>query len=58
MRNVDDLILEAIEDITHPYKNPICKYINVSTKTQKLFIENQIVILLVSNKIRNKKQCR
>ena len=31
------------------------KYLNVSTETEKLYIENRIDILLESNKIRNKK---
>ena len=38
-----------------PDKNSICKYLNVSTETEKLYIENQIDVLLESNKIGNKK---
>ena len=37
-------------------KNSICKYLNVSTETEKLYIENRIDVLLESNKIRNKLQ--
>ena len=37
-----------------PDKNSICKYLHVSTKTEKLYIENRIDGLLESNKIRNK----
>ena len=60
METVDDFIFDAIEVVRgryhkRPNKNSICKYLNVSTKTEKLYIENQIDVLLESNKIRNKK---
>ena len=59
-KNVDDLIFDAVEAARgrfhkRPDKNSICKYLNVSTETEKLYIENWIDILLESNKIRNKK---
>ena len=38
-----------------PDKNSICKYLNVSTETEKLYIENRIDVLIESNKIRKKK---
>ena len=61
--NVDDLIFDAIDAVRgrfhkRPDKNSICKYLNVSTETEKLYIENWIDVLLISNKIRNKEfQC-
>ena len=60
METVDDLIFDAIEAVRgryhkRPDKNSICKYLNVSTETEKLYIENRIDVLLESNKIRNKK---
>ena len=56
---VDDLIFDANEAVRgrfhqRPDKNSICKYLNVSTETEKLYIENRIDVLLESNKIRNK----
>ena len=59
-KNVDDLIFDANEAARgrfhkRPDKNSICKYLNVSTETEKLYIENWIDILLESDKIRNKK---
>ena len=60
METVDDLIFDAIEAVRgryhkRPNKNSICKYLNVSTETEKLYIENRLDVLLESNKIRNKK---
>ena len=60
METVDDLIFDAIEAVRgryheRPDKNSICKYLNVSTEAEKLYIENRIDVLLESNKIRNKK---
>ena len=60
METVDDSVFDAIEAVRgrhhkRPDKNSMCKYLNVSTETEKLYIENRIDILLESNKIRNKK---
>ena len=60
METVDDLVSDAIEALRgryhkRPDKNSNCKYLNVSTETEKLYIENRIDVLLESNKIRNKK---
>ena len=60
METVDDLIFDATEAVRgryhkRPDKNSICKYLNVSTEAEKLYIENRIDVLLESNKIRNKK---
>ena len=57
---VDDLIFDAIEAVRGRYhkgpdKNSICKYLNVSTETETLYIENRIDVILESNKIGNKK---
>ena len=57
---VDDLIFDAIEPVrgrylNRPDKNAVCKYLNVSTEIEKLYIEDRIDILLELNKIRNKK---
>ena len=57
--NVDDLIFDVIEAVRGRFhkrrdKNSICKYLNVSTETEKLYIESWIDVLLESNKIRNK----
>ena len=57
---VDDLIFNATEAVRgryhkRPDKNSICRYLIVSTETEKLYIENRIAVLLESNKIRNKK---
>ena len=38
-----------------PDKNSSYKYLNVSTETEKLYIETRIDVLLESNKIRKKK---
>ena len=51
METVDDLIFDAIEVVRGRYhkppdKNTICKYFNVSTEAEKLFIENRIDVLL------------
>ena len=59
MKTVDDLIFDAIEAVRgiyhkRPDKISICKYLNVSTETEKLYIENRIDVLFESNKIRNK----
>ena len=58
METVDDLIFDATEAVRGRYykrcdKNCICKYLNVSTETEKLYIENWSDALLESNKIRN-----
>ena len=57
--NVDDLIFDVIEAVRGRFhkrrdKNSICKYLNVSTETEKLYIESWIDVLLESNKIRKK----
>ena len=59
MKTADDLIFNAIEAVRgryhkRPDNNSICKYLNVSTETEKLYIENRIDVLPESNKIRNK----
>ena len=60
MEMVDYLNFDAIEAVRgryhkRPDKNSIYKYLNVSTETEKLYIENRIDVLIESNKIRNKK---
>ena len=60
METVDDLIFDAIEAVRGRYhklpdKNSICKYLNASTETEKLYIENRIDVLLESSSIINKK---
>ena len=51
METAEDLIFDAIEAVRgryqkRPNKNFICTYINVSTETEILYIENRIDILL------------
>ena len=60
METVDDLNFDAVEAVSgrhhkRPDKNSICKYLNVSTETEELYIKDWIDVLLESNKIRNKK---
>ena len=60
METVDDLIFDAIEAVKGRYqklpdKISVCKYLNVSTETEKLCIENRIDVLLESSSIINKK---
>ena len=60
METVDDLIFDAIEAVRGRYrklpdKNSICKYLNASTETEQLYIENRIDVLLESSSIINKK---
>ena len=60
METVDDSIFDATEAVRVRYhkrsnKNTICKYLNVSADSEKLYIENRIDVLLESSKIRNKK---
>ena len=56
---VDELIFDAIEAVRgrfhkRPDESSICKYLNVSAETEKLYIENRIDVVHESNKIRNK----
>ena len=56
---VDELIFDAIEAVRgrfhkRPDESSICKYLNISTETEKLYIENRIDVVHESNKIRNK----
>ena len=60
METADDLIFDAVEVVRGSYhkrpdKNSSYKYLNVSTETEKLYIETRIDVLLESNKIRKKK---
>ena len=60
MGTADDLIFDATEAVRGRYhkpldKNSICKYLNVSTETEKSYIKNRTDILFELNKIRNKK---
>ena len=57
---VADLIFDANEAVRgryhkRPDKNSVCKYLNVSIETEKLYFEGRVDVLLESNKIRNKK---
>ena len=57
---VDDLIFDANEAVRGSYhkrpdKNSVCKYLNISTEIEKLYIEDRVDVLLESKKIRNKR---
>ena len=59
METLDDLIFDAIEAVRgryhkRPDKNSICKYLNVSTETEKLDIENRINVLFSQTKLETK----